>query len=399
MTLSARVVVVAAALAPLAIVVLVIKMVRPRRRGRPVRSLWSGDPIPTLAVKAASERLLGVEARSLVFDTTHLCGPFDWDLTRWRRAPGIGPFVPLAVFLWACWRFDRFHFFCSRGLLPGFRRRVFNPWELAFHRFLGKELFFYTYGGDVRTQRRTRTLAEPHCCLECPAPGRHCICDDEAGRRNQARIARAATAVFAMGDMLEYVPGAIGDLFYWPVDLGADGGARYAPAYPPAEGDGPVRIVHAANHRFFKGTRHLEAAVRSLQAEGIDIELVLVEGVPNDEALRIYRSADIVFDQCMIGFHGYFAQEAMALGKPVVCWIRRPDRDLLAARECPIVNVDPPPPGGLVGTLRALVTDRKRLRDLGERGRRYIEAHHTPRAFSERLARAYATLGVSRATS
>ncbi len=390
-----RITLVGAALAPLAVAVTVIRLLRPRRRGRPLRSLWSGDPIPTLGVKAATERLLGVDARSLVFDTTHLSAQFDWNLTRWRRAPGIGPFVPLVVFAWACWRFDRFHFFCSHGLLPGFRRREFNPWELSWLRFLGKELFFWTYGGDVRTQERTRSLPAPHACVECPAPGRFCICDDRAGRRNQERIARAATAVFAMGDMLEYVPGAIGDVFYWPVDLDAEGGARYAPAYPSPDGVGPVRIVHAANHRFFKGTHHLEAAVRTLEAEGLEVELVLVEGVPNDEALRLYRAADIVFDQCLIGFHGYFAQEAMALGKPVVCWIRRPDRDLLFPHECPIVNS---PPDGLAAALRALATDRPRLRALGEQGRRYIEAHHTPRAFSRRLARAYAALGASQAT-
>ncbi|MCZ6710308.1 MAG: glycosyltransferase [Gammaproteobacteria bacterium] len=377
-----------------AVVVILIRLLRPvlRTRHRRTSSLWSGAPIHTLAVKAYSERRLGVEARTLVYTTYFLSDRFDYNLQRWRDRPIIGSLLPFVVFVWACWRFDRLHFFCDQGLLPQFRTRQFNPWELVFYRFLGKQVFFWTYGADVRTTQRTKALGQYNCCMACPNPGWHCVCDEQAGQSNHKTIARYATAVFSMGDMTTYTPGSINDVYFWPVDLEADAGRRYAPCYPSEKDDRPVRVVHAPNHRYFKGTQVIIDAVEQLRAEGAPIELVLVEGLPNEQALGIYRTADIVFDQCLIGFHGYFAHEAMALGKPVMCFIRRPNDYLLAPDECPIINTPAPQ---VPAVLRRLVADRRRLRQLGIQGRRYIETYHTPQAFSERLARKYATLGVS----
>ena len=139
-------------------------------------------------------------------------------------------------------------------------------------------------------------------------------------------------------------------------------------------------------------TRHLERAVSELQAEGLPVELVLVEKVPNLRALELYRSADIIFDQCLIGFHGYFALEGMALGKPVMCYIRKPAEYLLHPQECPIINTSV---ATLKEDLRRLVDDRRSLHALGRSGRTYVEKHFSVAAFSTRLAAAYRELGIA----
>jgi hypothetical protein len=293
------------------------------------------------------------------------------------------------VLLWAACRYQRFHFFCDRGLLPGERFEI-RPDELAFLCALGKELFFYTYGADVRTRQATLALGEPNCCTTCPEPGRFCICDEVAGAKQQSMLRAHATAIFALGDMVHYTPGSRNDLFFWPLDLSREDGRRYEPRYPDPLATGPLRIVHAPNHQGFKGTTHLVAAVKRLQDRGVPVELQLVERVPNRRALELYRGADIVFDQCLIGFHGYFALEAMAMGKPVAAFVRDPEADLLAPDECPLVNVRPET---VEAVLEDLVRDRTRLHELGRQGRRYIERHYTVEAFAGRLRRAYAELG------
>jgi hypothetical protein len=197
--------------------------------------------------------------------------------------------------------------------------------------------------------------------------------------------------MFSMGDMIEYTPGSRNNLFFWPVDLDADDGRRYAPKFPEPRDGKPVRIVHAPNHRMFKGTRFLEEAVAALRTEGVNVELVLVERVPNAQALEIYRTADIVFDQCLVGFHGYFALESLALGKPVMCFIRKPREYLLAPDECPIINVQS---STLREDIRGLVTEPRRLTEIGRRGRAYIEKYYSLSAFAERLRGAYRDLGV-----
>lgn len=361
-----------------------------RRRDGRIRSLWAGTPIINLAINAHAEGTLVARSDSLVYETYFVTRAFTYDLSRWNRIRFVRAVLPYAVLLWAICRYDRFHFYCDRGLLPPDGRFGFNRRELPLLRRLGKQVFVWTYGADVRTTERTRALGEYHCCLECPAPGRACVCDDARGRANVEFLVRNANAVFAMGDMTEYVPGGRNDVWFWPVDLAADGGSRYAPAYPDPGSDRPLRVVHAPNHRAFKGTRFLEAAVAELQRDGVRVELVLVEGVPNVEALAIYRTADVVFDQCLIGFHGYFVQEAMALGKPVLCYVRRRDY-LLAPDECPIVSATPPE---IAPRLRELAADRRRLFELGRRGRRYVERYHTLEAFAERLRGAYRALEV-----
>jgi len=194
-----------------------------------------------------------------------------------------------------------------------------------------------------------------------------------------------------MGDMIEYTPGSRNDLFFWPVDLNGENAHKYEPAYPKEDGEKPLRIVHASNHRTFKGTHFLIEAVENLKAEGVSIKLILVEKVPNEEALDIYRSADIVFDQCLIGFHGYFALEGMAMGKPVMCFIRKHQRYLLHPEECPIINTHV---NTLKEDIRYFVDNRKELTDIGIKSRQYIEKYFTLETFAERLKKAYKELGV-----
>ena len=86
------------------------------------------------------------------------------------------------------------------------------------------------------------------------------------------------------------------------------------PASPSDRGR-PV-ILHAPSSRRRKGTEHVIAA-----CEGLDADLVLVEGLHHDEAFERYREADIVVDQLNAGWYGLFAIECMALGKPVVTFL------------------------------------------------------------------------------
>jgi glycosyltransferase involved in cell wall biosynthesis len=367
-----------------------IRMLRRHFQDAP-RSVWSGTPILTLAIKARAERTLGYRAVSVVTHAYHTSSAFDRDLSRWRRLPLIGHAVPFVLFVWACLAADRLHFFCDRGILPSARRMRPNYDELALYRRLGIELFFWTYGADVRSRDATQDLGEPNCCTDCTLIGKACICHEAERREAMASLTRYATAIFAMGDMIEYTPGSRNDLYFWPIDLAADGGRRFRPAYPDGDASRPLRITHAANHRMFKGTRFLEEAVQALREEGELIELVLVGRLGNLEALELYRAADVIFDQCLIGFHGYFALEAMALGKPVLCYIRKRDY-LLAPDECPIINVRA---ATLKDDLRRLLRQRERLNELGRAGRAYVEKYFTPEAFARRLEHAYRDIGVT----
>lgn len=356
------------------------------------RSLWTGSPIITLPLKSRSEMLLGINAKSLVYSTYYTTSDFDYNLSRWYSIPVLGKLVPFIVFLWACLFVDRLHFYCDRGLIPSLRPYRFNFLELYVYRALRIQVFFWTYGADVRSCETTKMLGEPNCCTECMSPGRACFCDERRRSKKIEALKKHSVVLFSMGDMIEYTPGSRNDLFFWPVDLNGQNTHKYKPAYPKKDRQGPLRIVHASNHRMFKGTHFLIEAVEHLKVEGFPIELVLVEKVPNEKALDIYRSADVIFDQCLIGFHGYFALEGMAMGKPVMCFIRKPEEYLLHPDKCPIINTSI---NTLEEDIRRLAANREQLRDIGVRGRQYIEKYFSLDAFAERLKKEYNDIGVA----
>lgn len=351
-------------------------------------SLWAGTPIITMSLNAKSEQKIGVNSKSLVYFTYFITNQFDYNLWRFYSIPIIGKLLPFFVFIWGSLVVDRFHFYCDRGLLPSIEPFTFNFLELYTYKLLGIEVFLWTYGADVRSQIMTKSLGEPNCCTECDQIGKACICDESERLKNIGKLNQYSTAIFSMGDMIEYTPNSRNDLFFWPIGLSSN---KYQPVYPETALQKPVKIVHAPNHRVFKGTQYLIKTVEKLQAENVPIELILVEKIPNDQALEIYRSADIIFDQCLIGFHGYFALEGMAMGKPVMCYIRKPELYLLHPEECPIINTHITT---LEEDIRQLVNNREKLRETGIKSRNYIEKYFTIDAFSNRLKKTYQDLGV-----
>ena len=141
----------------------------------------------------------------------------------------------------------------------------------------------------------------------------------------------------------------------------------------------PVRILHAPNHRAFKGTDDLLAAIERLRGDGLRVELDLIERAPNERVREAMQRADVLADQFVAPGYGLAAIEGMASGLPVLCNLDDPIATPLFDEgsflgECPIVST---PPERLEETLRRLVGDPGLRRELGTAGRRYVEKYHS----------------------
>jgi glycosyltransferase involved in cell wall biosynthesis len=143
---------------------------------------------------------------------------------------------------------------------------------------------------------------------------------------------------------------------------------------------GTVVVAHAPNHRGFKGTEFVIRAIDELQDEGIAVELMLLERVPNEEVQRRFREeAHILLDQLITVGYGFAAIEGMAAGLPVIAnldddRLLRVFRTYSSFKECPLVSATPET---VKDVLRELIRRPTLREELGRAGRQYVEQFHS----------------------
>jgi hypothetical protein len=370
--------------APLALVVLILAAlaarpatVRRRRRGARPRLVYG--PTPIIAIKYMREAMAvrGFKARTVVDSVLHINTPEDYDY-RLSDLPGgreesffalrvlHALFARYIAFVWLVFRFDIFHFFFDGGFLAWTPLRFV---EVQLLHLAGKRVVVMPYGGDVIVPSQMRSL-EWRQALASDYPALL-----ERGRRTSRQIRYfSSRADFVVGCIFHVETLPRWDLLtthYYPLDTDS-----WRPEQ--VEPDATIRVFHSANHRAVKGTEFVIAAVDQLRREGLEIELVLAERLPNTEVRRLLQSCHIVAEQFI---HGYAlaAMEAMALGKPVLSNLSDPyyyevHRLHTGLDECPIVSTTVEE---LPENLRRLALDAELRVELGRAGREYVVSHHS----------------------
>ena len=296
--------------------------------------------IPWANVEALRRR--GVDARLVVFNRYRLHPEADIDLarngglvrqqlTQWRAFARLAPET------------DIFHFYFGLTLVP-------KSIQFPLLRALRKKSVFHYLGSDIRG----KTPAEL-----------------AFGKRADAEIVGSYDAVRWVPEAHVIPPG---------LDL------RPLTPVPPSDNPRPL-VVHAPSNREKKGTRYVIEA-----CEELNVELDVVEGVPHEEARDRYRRADIVVDQLNAGWHGVFALESMALGKPVVTYLK-PDVVERSAQGYGIrIPIVPATKETLAGALRPLVDRPALRREIGAASRAYVERVHDIDRVADRLVDLYRSL-------
>lgn len=297
-------------------------------------------------------------------------------------------FVP---FLFCIFRYKVIYIYFNGGGL--YASRLLWTVEPLLYRIAGIKVIIMPYGGDVQDMQKCPNLAFRHAVdKDYPTHFR---------RRHTIRAkvwlwSRWADHVISGCDWVDYMQ-------HWDtlcvshfsIDL------DYWVASPTESREGrPMRILHAPNHKNIKGTRFFEQAVADLQREGVAVELVMVQGVPNDQLRTLMKSCDVIADQLIIGWYAMFAIEAMALRKPVMCFTRTDLEDLyvqanlLERDELPLIKCNP---SNVVDVIRELTkAPTSRLSELGDRGRAYVERRHSLDTIGAMFTSIHAGLGIHR---
>ncbi len=208
---------------------------------------------------------------------------------------------------------------------------------------------------------------------------------DELKRRQIALMARRAAAIYAVNpDLMHVLPTSAIFVPYGHVPLQEE-----EPRYTQADRERLV-FAHAPSNRTVKGTDLILLALEELADEGYRFDLDLIEGVSNAEALDRVRDADVLIDQLYAGWYGGVALEAMALGKPVVAYLREADLGFLPpgmVEDLPLFQASP---STIKEELRrVLEIPREQLVRRAKESRAFAERWHDPRAIAEQIAADY----------
>ena len=154
--------------------------------------------------------------------------------------------------------------------------------------------------------------------------------------------------------------------------------------YKPQVKRDTIHVVHAPTNRSVKGSKYFEAALKQL-SEKYPIHYTRVEKMDHDEAMKIYREADIVLDELIIGTYGSLTIECMAMG-PCVATFINPSFNTPHNEEIPVwsVNVD-----NLVQRLDELMSSFELRNELSLRARSYVERNNDVNIIGAKLLEIY----------
>ncbi len=145
----------------------------------------------------------------------------------------------------------------------------------------------------------------------------------------------------------------------------------FYPVYPAITNTRPV-ILHSPTAPIGKGTNYILPVIEDLKKE-YDFEFILLQNMDRSEVLTHMSTCDIFLDQLNTGIHGLASTEAMALGKPVMCYLMPAVFENGFPSDCPIVNTNK---DNLKEQLVRLITNPSLRHELGIKSRAYAEKYH-----------------------
>lgn len=337
-------------------------------------------------VLSRNERAQGIQSDLVVNYGTWLGYPADRIISECANRTAGSLLRRTAFGITAPFRYDVLHYYFGRSYFcwddyGAPNRAWFLDLKLA--KKLGKKIFFTLQGCDARLSRQSAEINRFTPCKEG-----HCqavpVCRSQLDQQRKYLIdviLPLADRVFVLNpELVRYVPNAV-FLPYASVDI--DGIQVTLP-----EVGAKLKIVHAPSDPAIKGSQYIIKAIESL-GKKYQIDFIQVKGIPHQEALKIYQHADLIIDQALAGWYGGFAVEAMAMGKPVACYVREEDLGFIPkamACDLPVIRISPET---LEFDLETAIENSQRWREIGCQSREFVTRWHHPRRISESMIRAY----------
>jgi glycosyltransferase involved in cell wall biosynthesis len=278
--------------------------------------------------------------------------------------------------LWWFYKYDVFHFYFGASLLP-------LHLDFYLYRFFGKRVVCHYLGNEVQgywySVRKYKWTNMPGYIGDADPE----VYDLRIKERLKVESKYADLQIVCAPVLSEFVENS--RVLPLAVDLD-----RFA-FVPKIVNELPC-IMHAPTNRGFKGTDHIIQAVNLLKKEGYVFDFKLVEGVTHSMLLEEYKSCDVFIDQIMGGWYGTAAIEAMSIGRPVICSIRREYYSYIDYGEkLPLIDADP---DTIYNVIKYVLDNKTEWPSWGLKSRRFVEEVHSSTVVVEKLKNIYNNIGI-----
>jgi glycosyltransferase involved in cell wall biosynthesis len=313
-------------------------------------------------------------------------------------------------------KYDVFHFSNAGGILFGthltnwFKLKFGEFYEIHLLKSLGKKIVYSNNGClDGVSQKEFSKWGPESICSICRWKNVPEICNDEKNLKwGSFRNQMADYQCLFGGNRIDYnnspsvheVPE-----FYclnkdiWHPELLIPDEFKL-----PKKSESTVYFYHAVGNKKertdedgvnIKSSHVYLPLIDKLREEGMHIELISPEGVPNKDVRYYQLQADLVLEMLTYGWYGANAREAMMLGKPVICYIRPEWLDDLryelpeCADELPIISATP---HTVEAVIRNLLANPEQMREVGRKSREFSLKWHSDTAAAKRFDEIYSKL-------
>lgn len=267
-------------------------------------------------------------------------------------------------------KYNIFHFYFGESLTKG-------NWDLPFYKIFNKKLVFHYLGIDVQLYQYSVDKYEiTNVATYLKDVKDH---DKKVLRRLERENKYANLQLVCAPYLSEFVPQA--DVLPLAIDL-----AEYSFS-PKKNINEEIVIMHAPTSRDNKGTSYILNAIEQLKEEGYKIKTLLVEKVTHEKLKEQYLDCDIFIDQILAGWYGTASIEAMALGRPTICFLREEYFKYIDYwQDIPIINANP---NTIYKVLKNTIEEREQLYNIGFNSRKFVEAVHDVKKLTDRLIQYY----------
>lgn len=288
---------------------------------------------------AQGEKALGLESEVLIDANNWLNYKSDICLGLENKNKVFRIAKRLETFLKVRNKYDVFHFNYGSTLFD-FASYGIHLLDLPFYK--GKKVVTYN-GCDARQKYPTISRVDFSACHQDNCYNGMC----NSGRLDRIRQIR----IIKMSNYVEHIFSLNPDLMYFlPQEK-----TTFLPYTVAGWGEintleykiyKKIKIAHAPTNRAAKGSDFILKALKNLQKKYKNIEVILIEKIPYDQALQMYREANLIIDQVLTGWYGGFGVEVMKMGKPLGVFIREEDlkfipKEMAKDLKDTIINLNP----------------------------------------------------------